>query len=161
MLVSNASTLILLAKISVFQLFVDNAPKIIIPEEVKSEMLAVNTIDARLIAKEIENKKIGVEESDQNKRRKIQEQFHLDDGEAAAFVLYNEKKHAAILTDDGELIKLCKVERIPFVCAMAVVVRLHEKKILEKKEALEKMEKLMAVGRYSKELVEHFKHEVG
>lgn len=66
----------------------------------------------------------------------ILSQFRLDEGEAATYALFDAKRHKAILTDDGELIKLSK------------------------KEALSKLENLHGIGRYSKGLYEHFKSEV-
>ena len=43
---------------------------------------------------------------------------------------------------------------------MAVVIRLFEIKKLSKKEALDKLEDLRKIGRYSEKLYEHFKSEV-
>jgi len=64
------------------------------------------------------------------------------------------------LTDDGELIKLCKIENIPFIVAMAVVIRLFKKRKIDKKEAIDKLEKLYGYGRYSEEIYKYFKLEV-
>jgi hypothetical protein len=43
---------------------------------------------------------------------------------------------------------------------MAVVIVLYEKRILTKQRVIEKLEKLNRIGRYSKELYEHFKNKV-
>ena len=64
------------------------------------------------------------------------------------------------MTDDGELIKLCKIENIPFIVAMAVVVRLAKKDKISRAEALEKLSKLYGYGRYSEEIYKYFKSEV-
>lgn len=74
--------------------------------------------------------------------------------------MFDSKRHKAILTDDGELIKLCSLEKIPFVCAMAVVIRLFELKRLSKEDALIKLEDLHKIGRYSEKLYQYFKSEV-
>ena len=74
--------------------------------------------------------------------------------------MYDRKKHNAILTDDGELIKLCKLEKVPFMCAMAIVIIMHEKKLLGKKEAHDKLAQLRDIGRYSERLYQYFKDEV-
>lgn len=160
MFVSNTSTLILLAKITLLRTFIDNSPKIIIPEIVRKELLGKESFDSKLIEKEIETNKIIVYKHDEKEIKKILDQFHLDEGEAAAFSLFKKDKHLAILTDDGELIKLCKIERIPFICAMSVVLRLNEKKFITKTEALEKMKKLVEIGRYSQEIYNYYKDEV-
>lgn len=160
MFVSNTSTLILLAKISSLRSFLDNSPKIIIPAVVEEEIQRKRTFDTLLIEKEIENKRIIVQKDEPKKWSVLLNQFHLDAGEAATYIIYDKAKHKAILTDDGELIKLCKLEQIPFICALAIVVRLYEKKVITKEETLEKMEKLVTLGRYNQKIYNHFKQEV-
>ena len=147
MFVSNTSTLILLGKVTVLQSFVDSVDLIII-------------FEVLLIEKEIERGKIVVQKSDAQKAKSVKLEFNLDQGEAAAYSLFDGRKHGAILTDDRELIKLCRIERIPFVCALAIIVRLYEKKIVDRRFALEKIDKLVEIGRYSKEIVHYFKKEV-
>ncbi len=161
MLVSNTSTLVLLAKASCLEKFIQISPAIEIPSQVKKEALfEKESYYAKLINKFIETEKIRVVAVNQSEVRKILSEFRLDEGEAAAYLLFDNKKHKAILTDDGELIKLCKLQNIPFICAMAIVIILYEKKILTKEKTLEKLEELNKIGRYSKELYEHFKKEV-
>lgn len=161
MLVSNTSTLVLLAKIGCLEAFTGISPTIVIPVQVKREALfEKDSYYAKLIEKLIQHKRIVIAQVDKNKVNKIIAEFKLDEGEAAAYVLFDNRKHKSILTDDGELIKLCKLEKVPFICAMAVVIRLFEMKKLSKREALDKLEELHVIGRYSKELYEHFKSEV-
>ncbi len=50
----------------------------------------------------------------------------MHEGEAEAFVLHNEYGAKAILTDDGELIKLCRLFEIPFINALAIITRMFE-----------------------------------
>lgn len=161
MLASNTSTLVLLAKIGCLEAFISISPTIVIPTQVKKEALfEKDSYYAKLIEKLIQHKRIVIVQVDKNKVNKIKTEFKLDEGEAAAYVLFDNRKHKAILTDDGELIKLCKLEEVPFICAMAVVIRLFEMKKLSKKEALDKLEGLYKIGRYSEKLYEHFKSEV-
>lgn len=161
MLVSNTSTLVLLAKVGCLENFIEVCPKIVIPGQVRREALFhKDSYYARLIQKLIKAKKIQVVSVNKRKITKITSQFMLDEGEAATYTLFDDKKHKAILTDDGELIKLCKLEKVPFICAMAVIIRLFEKKRLSKQETVNKLKDLHEIGRYSKELYEHFKGEV-
>ena len=161
MLVSNTSTLVLLAKVGCLEVFIGISPPIIVPIQVKQEALFdKDSYYAKLIQKIIKENKISIAKVDKNKINKIISQFNLDEGEAAAFAMFDSKKHKAILTDDGELIKLCKLQKVPFVCAMAVVIRLYEKKKLSKEETINKLEGLYVIGRYSEKLYEHFKSEV-
>jgi len=162
MLVSNTSTLVLLAKIDCLEAFISISPSIVIPTQVKEEALfEKDSYYARLIKKFIQLKKILILSADKTQINEIMSEFKLDEGEAAAYALFDNRKHKAILTDDGELIKFCKLQKVPFICAMAVVIRLFEIKKLSKKEALDKLEDLHKIGRYSEKLYEHFKSEVG
>ena len=132
MFASNTSTLVLLAKIGCLEHFIEISPIIWIPGQVKREALFdQDSYYARLIQKLIDSKKIIIAPIKTAKIPIALSQFRLDEGEAAAYALFSPKKHSAILTDDGELIKLCKLEQIPFICAMAVVIRLFEKKKLQ------------------------------
>ena len=137
------------------------SPPIQIPLQVKEEALfEKDSYDAKLIHKLIKTNKIQVVGADLSKVKRVLSEFRLDEGEAAAYVIFDYKKHDALLTDDGELIKLCKLQNIPFMCAMAVIILLYEKKLLTKERTLEKLEELNIIGRYSKELYDYFKKEV-
>ncbi len=162
MLVSNTSTLVLLAKIDCLEAFISISPSIVIPTQVKEEALfEKDSYYAKLIKKFIQLKKIVILPVDKTQINEIMSEFKLDEGEAAAYALFDNRKHKAILTDDGELIKLCKLQKVPFICAMAVVILLFELKKLSKKEALDKLWDLHKIGRYSEKLYERFKSEVG
>ena len=61
MIIFDASTLILLAKTDLIELFISNYPgHVLIPEEVQSEILEVEKADAAVLKQLIENKKIKV-----------------------------------------------------------------------------------------------------
>ncbi len=161
MFVSNTSTLVLLAKISCLEKFIESAPPIVIPKQVEEEALFEGeAYYAMLIRKLINEGKIAVTGADKTTIKRVTSQFRLDLGEAAAYAIFDIKKHKAILTDDGELIKLCRLEKITFICAMAIVVRLFETKKLSKPDTLEKLWTLREIGRYSQSIYEHFKSEV-
>lgn len=161
MLVSNTSTLVLLAKIGCLEAFIEISPTIEVPIQVQKEALfEKDSYYARLIEKLIQNRQIKILNVNKSLISKIMSEFRLDEGEAATYAIFNNKKHKAILTDDGELIKLCKLEKVEFICAMAVIIRLFEMKKLSKEEALNKLEELHNIGRYSKRLYEYFKSEV-
>ena len=161
MLISNTSTLILLAKINALNTLLDHIKKIAIPQIVYKEVInKEDSFEALLIKKEINKKRIMLFDVNKKNYSTILKQFKLDEGEAAAYALFKKIKGKAILTDDKELIKLCKIENVPFTCAMAVVVRLFEKKILTKEEAIGKLEKLYGYGRYSSDVYNFFKSKV-
>ncbi len=156
-LISNSSTLILLGKIELLRIWVDHTKKIIIPEEVYQEtVLHKKEYDSLIIKRLVEEKKITIEKAPKDRIHKSMNDFHLDLGEAAAYALFNPQYHTALMTDDGELIKLCKLEEIPFLSSMAIVIALYHKKYLNKTQAKEKIIQLHKIGRYSKEIYQYF-----
>lgn len=159
MIVSNASTLILLAKIGIMHKFIDEFGIITIPSEVQKEIIAGDTFDSKILEKEIKDNHIIVK-TIRSSTENVLKEFKMHEGEAEAFVLYNECGAKAILTDDGELIKLCKLFEIPFINALAIITRMFEKGILTHIEACEYLQKLNAYGRYSKKIYDYFKQEV-
>jgi predicted nucleic acid-binding protein len=159
MIVSNASTLILLAKIGIMHKFIDEFGIITIPSEVQKEIIAGDTFDSKILEKEIKDNHIIVKTIGSSTENVLKE-FKMHEGEAEAFVLYNECGAKAILTDDGELIKLCKLFEIPFINALAIITRMFEKGILTHIETCEYLQKLNAYGRYSKKIYDYFKQEV-
>ncbi|MCL7414652.1 MAG: hypothetical protein M8349_01140 [ANME-2 cluster archaeon] len=159
MIVSNASTLILLAKAGVIRKFLNEFGEVTIPKEVELEITAGDTFDSIILKKEIKDKHIIVK-AIESSTAKILREFKMHKGEAEAFVLYNECKAKAILTDDGELIKLCKLFEIPFINALAIITQMFEKGKISQSEACEYLQKLNDYGRYSKEIYSYFKQEV-
>jgi len=160
MLVSNASTLILLAKVSALRMFLKDVKGVAIPKIVHDELLGKDSVDALVIKKEIEERNINVKHVKKESYSFITSQFRLHEGEAAAYALFKQEEGKAVLTDDSELIKLCKVESIPFITSMACIVRLFKKKKLSKEEALEKLDALYHHGWYTQKIYEYFKSEV-
>ena len=159
MLVSNASTLILLAKVSIIRKFLNEFGEVTIPVEVEKEIAEGDMFDSKLLRKEIEENHIIVK-AIKSGTSNITKEFRIHKGEAEAYILYNECNAKAILTDDGELIKLCKLFEIPFINALAIITRMYEKGILTHAEACEYLQKLNDYGRYSKEVYNYFKQEV-
>ena len=158
--VSNTSTLILLGKIDILTLLLDEIKKIAIPKIVYKEIKNKDSFEILLIEKEIKRNRIILVDVDKKDYEFALKQFKLDEGEAAAYALYNKIKGKAILTDDGELIKLCRIGDVPFITALAVIVMLYKKSKLSKKNALDNLDKLQSYGRYSDEIYNYFKSEV-
>ena len=153
--------MILLAKIGLLEEFIEKFGKIQITEQVSMEFLAKDSFDSKFISSLIERKKIFVKRVAKNRVFGILREFSMDEGEATTFVLFNGKKHKAVLTDDYELIKLCMLKGVPFLSAMAIIVRMKEKNILSKEAALQKINELNSYGRYSKKLLDFYILEAG
>lgn len=157
MLVSNTSTLVLLAKTTLLEVWITHAGPIVIPLDVQEEATKNKEYyDALIIKKFIDDKKILVQKAPLPKIQAVMKEFRLDIGEAAAYALFNPKKHEALMTDDGELIKVCKIEGIPFVGALGIAAALYKKGILSQEIALKKIENLWRIGRYRIEVYTYF-----
>ena len=160
MLVSNSSTIILIAKATLLSKFLDAVKNVTITDVVYEEILKKDSFENLVIKKEVERDRIKVEPIEEKFYANTLKQFKIDQGEASAFALCINRKCRAILTDDKELIKLCKIEGVKFISSMAIVVILFRKKVINKNEALEKIEKLQGYGRYSNDIYNYFRDMV-
>jgi predicted nucleic acid-binding protein len=144
LVIFDASTLILLAKIDLLQMVL-NKYKGVIPEIVKEEVEYKEAIDTKVIIKQINDGRLIVNKNpDKNKIRKICKDFPLGKGEAAALVIANEKNDV-LATDDGLAIKICKIFNVKFVTAIHFLIESG----LDKSRALAKLDLLKKYGRYS------------
>lgn len=154
-MVFDASTLILLAKIDLLELFIDDfRGRIIIPERVGLEARSGGSEEIPLIERLIKDKKIIVSRV-KNRRHidKLREDFHIDWGEAEAIGLAMQDGINIIATDDRNAIRACKMLKIDFVTAITILLRAFEKKLIDKDDAIIKLEKLQLIGRYSKRII--------
>jgi len=155
MIIFDASTLILLAKIDLLELFISNFQgKVLVPESVALEVGQAGYEDSPLILKLIENKKISILKT-KNKRQsdKLMLDFNIDQGEAEAISLAVQENMHFIATDDRNAIRACKMLKIEFITAMAILIRAFEKQLIDKNEAILKLQKLRYIGRYSKAII--------
>ena len=154
MVAFDSSTLILLAKIELLN-EVSKEIEIVITSKVRTEATRKKTLfDAKLIENFIEQKIIKVENvKEKGSIEKLKRDFNLAEGEASSLILAK-KKTLILATDDGPAIKAAKILGVDFTTAMDFLVRAHEKKILTKKIALVKLEKLEKYGRYSSRIIE-------
>ena len=156
MIVFDASTLILLAKIELLDIFVSSfRGGISIPEIVRDEVCIHGREETPLLTRLIEDKKIHVSKVKADKAaRKIMDDFHIDAGEAAAIILALDEKASLVATDDRNAIRACKALKLDFTTAVAILIRAFEKNLIDKTEALIKIQKLESVARYNRAIIE-------
>jgi len=154
MVVLDASTLILLAKSDLLPLLAEST-QINIPEEVQQEALArKGSYDALMIEEMVRSGRIRVSKLGRADRRKrVQADFGIETGEAAALVLAKESDQP-LGTDDGPAIKAAKIMGVSFFTAIHVLLELYEKGRIDEKVALAKLDALQKVGRYSVQISE-------
>ncbi|RJS86494.1 hypothetical protein CW713_00165 [Methanophagales archaeon] len=161
-IVFDSSTLILLAKKELLDMFLNNFDGIVaIPKVVREESCNKKTFDALLIEKRIEEEKIKVYEVEKKDLvKKLIEDFNLEDGEAEAIILCIEKGSKILATDDKNAINACKVLKIKFTTAINILIRAYEKQLIEREKALIKLDNLRVVGRYKEKIIEDAKRRV-
>jgi len=157
MVVLDASTLILIAKMEILDLFLDGIEsKVAIPAEVVKECCGVKkSLDALLIQKALDESRVKVG-AVKNRRlvTKLQGDFGLGRGEAEAIVLAVAEEAPVLGIDDKNGINACKLLGITFTTAIGVLVRMREKGHLTIGEALAKLATLGRHGRYKHSILE-------
>ena len=155
MLIFNSSTLILLAKIDMLDIFISTFDgNILIPEKVHDEVCRTDGEEVPFISRLISERKIKVMKVKEKKQiKKLMMDFNIDRGEAEAIVLALQKGCKIIATDDRNAIRACKFLRLDFVTAISVLLRVFEKGLIERDEALAKLDKLAYIARYSEKII--------
>lgn len=164
LIVSDSSTLILLAKTNLLKSVYLYFNKMLITEAVFKETVehgkSENKEDAFIIEKEVNENRINVEKiKDKKILNNILINFKCNLGEAEAITLAINKK-SKLFTDDLEAIKVCKVYDVEFITALAFLIKLlHDSKI-DKEMAIMKFEGLSKFGYYSKEMLKYYLEEI-
>ena len=163
MIVFDSSTLILLARTEMIELFIAHFEKsILIPYGVETEVFRKGDKDTYLIEQLMNRKKIQVVEIKHTHQViKLMKDFNIGSGEAEAIILALRKGIKLIATDDRNAIRACKLLHLEFVTAITVLVRLFETGLLEKTEAYIKLQKLQYIGRYSKTIINDAMKHIG
>jgi predicted nucleic acid-binding protein len=156
MIVFDSSTLILLAKAEMLDCFLDDYQgKVLIPREVEAESCArKKSPDSLLLQKRIQEGRIKVVRvSSARLCGQFMRDFNMSRGEAEALALAIEKKANLVATDDRNAIKACKLLRIPFASAIAILTRMAERKAIEADRVGAALNALQKYGRYSDEII--------
>lgn len=157
MIVFDASTLILIAKVELLDLFLgDVGMPVAIPPEVKRECCGYKkTLDAVMIQRALDDARIKTV-AIRNRRlvSKLPADFSLGEGEAEAITLALNENAQLLGIDDKIGIGACKLLGISFTTAVAILIRFREKGLLESPEALEKLAMLAKHGRYKNSIVD-------
>ena len=165
-LIFDSSTLILLAKAELLDLFLDDFPGTpLIPRAVEEESTCdLSRPDGLLIQQRIQEGRLAVKEIQQPKiLSRLLLDFRLGPGEAEALVLALEEKEAAavVATDDRNGIRACKVLRIEFVTSLGILVRAVEKGLQTPVDGMRSLERLRSYGRFKSEIIEEVSSQIG
>ena len=161
MIATDSSSLILLAKLSILDKFLQNLKtKLVITPEVETECILKDSFDAKLIKKRIEEKIISKKIiNNRNMCNKIIADFNIGKGEAETITLCLENK-LDIIIDDKKAINACKVLKIKFTTIPNILVEMCRKNIIAKSQTETYAIKLEGIGRYKKEIIEKIKEDI-
>jgi len=157
MLIFDASTLILIARIELFDVFLARTLlKAAVPTEVEKECCGFKkTLDALVIQKAIDDSRVRViAVNDRKLVAKLEDDFSLGQGEAEAIALGMTKRADLLAIDDKNGINACKLLGIRFATAAGILVRCREKSLLSRDEALSKLGLLEKFGRYKRSILD-------
>jgi predicted nucleic acid-binding protein len=143
--------MILLAKVNLLDVFISSySGKVIMPEKVRDEVCFGGAEETPVIIKLIDDAKIEVKKIEATElTEKIMHDFNIGAGETEAIILALEEKASLIATDDRNAIRACKLMKIEFTTAISILIRAYEKGLLDREEAMIKLQKLEVVARYS------------
>jgi predicted nucleic acid-binding protein len=156
MIVFDSSTLILLAKAELLEKFIEAAGvEALIPPEVARESCEMKqAFDALVIARLIGEKKIRVHPlKDRTAFDRLRRDMSLGAGEAEAVALAMRMRADLVATDDRHGINACRLVKVPFTSALAILVRMFQNGVLSREEAVEKLAILEREGRYKRALI--------
>jgi len=156
-IISDASTLILLQKIVLLDRLVKNF-EFIISQEIYDEAVIkgkkIKSKDSYLIENKINRGIIKIKKIKDRKRvNQIISEFSLEKGETEAIVLFLQENADILAIDDHKAINVCKIYKIPFITALTFVITSLDAKIIIKNEAKEMVRNLGIYGRYKDELI--------
>ncbi len=161
MIVFDASTLILLAKVGLLRDLVAQV-EMGTPPQIKEECIRGETTDARLIEQLVEEDKIRILEIDEEggkEAERLKEEFSI--GEEAYGLQLARDEGYLFATDDKAAIKACKVFGVEFTTAIDFLIRAYERGELGRELAEEKLTQLEQYGRYSSSIIEYAKGKLG
>jgi predicted nucleic acid-binding protein len=162
MIIFDASTLILLIKIDLLELFISNYKRsLVIPKKVKTKVCVDGREETPHLKNLIQEGQIEVlTAKNPRQKRKLMVDFNIDEGEAEALLLVLQKEAELIAADDRNAIRAAKLLKIDFVTAIGFLIRAAEKKLIERDEALFKLEKLRVLGGYSLPIIENAENRI-
>ena len=145
MFVFDSSTLILIAKIELLDLFLTEiGMEAAIPKAVENECCGgKKTLDSLIIRKALDESRIKAKIV-RNRRlvAKLEEDFSMGRGESEAIALAIEERALLVGIDDKNGMNACKLAGVPFTTAIGILVRSRQKGLIDRGDALIKLSAL-------------------
>ena len=157
-IVCDATSLILLAKVGLLEIFA-NRNKPIVPKLVYEEVrrgVDKGRGDSMLVDRLITEKWLIIKSQNRLAENEIMKLLHLRGGELAVISLAFRAGHT-VLTDDKKCLNAAKALNIDFITSLDVVSTLYAKKAIHKEKALECIGRLEEYGWYSRDLIKSYR----
>lgn len=157
MIVFDSSTLILIAKIELLDLFLTNiGMETAIPKAVEAECCGgKKTFDSLIIRKALDESRIKVRSARNRKLiAKLEEDFNMGRGESEAIALALQEGAVLVGIDDKNGMNACKLAGVPFTTAVGILVRSRERGLIGRSDGLFKLSALAGYGRYQEAILE-------
>lgn len=161
MIIFDASTLILLAKIGLLRDLTDHVD-MGVPPQIREECIRGETADAKLIEQLVAEEKIQileVAEAENKEAERLKDDFSI--GEEAYPLELAKEEGYLFATDDKAAIKACKVFGVEFTTAIDFLIRAYKRDELSEELAKEKLSQLEKYGRYSNSIIEYAHGKLG
>ena len=163
MFIFDSSTLILTAKVELLDTFLKNIDMgIAIPKSVEDECCGgKKTLDALIIRKALDESRIRVR-SVRNRKlvAKLEEDFSIGRGESEAIALALQEKALLVGIDDKNGMNACKLAGIPFTTAIGILVRIRQKGLIDRGDAVVKLTALAKFGWYKSAILDDAKQRM-
>jgi uncharacterized protein len=163
MFIPDASTLILIAKVELLNLFLKEVGmEVAIPRAVAEECCgSKKTLDALMIQRSVDESRITVKNVKNRKLvTKLEEDFTMARGESEAIALELQERAQIVGVDDKRGIDAWKLVGIPFTTAVAILVRTSQKGLIERSDALLRLAALAKHERYKSSILEDAKRKL-
>ena len=164
LVVSDSSTLILLAKSGLLDHALVYFSGIAIPSEVDAEIaegLRGGHEDALLIRERIRQGKIRVVAATLESTLRLQNEYGLGVGEAASIAAYLRLNADLFGVDDGKAIRVCRLLGVRFFTALSLSIHLSKTIPFPKGDAIACVGELEKHGRYTKDEILLALDEIG
>ena len=158
MIVKDTMVIIHLAKITLLEKSCRYFKRVLIPEEVHREILAGQEKgyeDVTITQELVTSEKISIKRvQDKSFLRRAQE-FNVQRGEAEALALYWQEKAEYLATDDDALRKRSTVMDLKIIGTPAIVLKLYQEKLIEKRKFQDSVHALKKIGWFSPVVIDH------
>lgn len=160
------SSLILLAKITLLEAFMELFEKARIPNEVYNESVTrgkeKGVIEVKIIENMITQKLIDVRTvKNVGKVNELNEIFNLDRGESESIVLSEELNPDLLVTEDERARKVAEIFKIKFTTCPDIVLFLFKQGKISRDKALACLEDLQKFGWYKDWVIQEVKERIG